>query len=225
MRCSATDYYFQIPLYQRPYAWTTEHVDELLDDLTDAMRRDREAPYFLGSIVLIKSDDDAKSEVVDGQQRLTTLTMLFCVLREISDDRNLDVFVRQAGNPHLGTVDRFRLSARQRDKDFFEKFIQKSGRLSDLLKLDPAGLSDSQRHMLENMSHMQDAILKLDDESRRDLAGYMAQKCFLVVVCASDGDSARRIFSVMNDRGLDLAPTDVLKAIVLDAISDSQNSG
>ena len=74
------DYFFEIPLYQRPYAWTTDHVDELLDDLLDAMRRDSESPYFLGSIVLIKDEDNPKSEVVDGQQRLTTLTMLLCVL-------------------------------------------------------------------------------------------------------------------------------------------------
>ena len=59
------DYLFTIPLYQRPYAWTTEEIDELLDDLTDAMGRDSDAPYFLGNVVLIKNDGDAKSEVVD----------------------------------------------------------------------------------------------------------------------------------------------------------------
>ena len=132
------EYYFQIPLYQRPYAWTTEHVDELLDDLIDAMRRDEDTPYFLGSIVLIKSDDDPKSEVVDGQQRLTTLTMLFCALRDISGDEALDQFVRQAGNQYRGTVDRFRLIARQRDRDFFERNIQESGNLDRFLLLDPA---------------------------------------------------------------------------------------
>ena len=83
------DYFFEIPLYQRPYAWTTEEVDELLDDLIDAMDRDSESPYFLGNVVLIKSDGDATSEVVDGQQRLTTLTMLLCVLRDIADAQEL----------------------------------------------------------------------------------------------------------------------------------------
>ena len=46
------DYIFEIPLYQRPYAWTTEEVEKLLNDLTNAVNRDREEPYFLGSVVL-----------------------------------------------------------------------------------------------------------------------------------------------------------------------------
>ena len=70
------DYEFQIPVYQRPYAWDLEQVGELLDDLVEAMGRGEDEPYFLGSVVLIKQGDDPKSDVVDGQQRLTTLTML-----------------------------------------------------------------------------------------------------------------------------------------------------
>ena len=216
-------YFFEIPLYQRPYAWTDEHVEELLDDLIDAMRRGSDAPYFLGSIVLIKSDDNPKSEVVDGQQRLTTLTMLLCVLRDISSDNNLDDFIRQAGNEFKGTEDRYRLSARRRDRSFFEEKIQRMHSLEDFLQLDPVSFSDSQTNMFENVRYLKRELLKLDDWERRKLATYVAQKCFLVVVSASDGDSARRIFSVMNNRGLDLSPTDVLKAVVLDAITDSQS--
>ena len=53
------DYLFEIPI-PTSYAWTTEHVEALLDDLIDAMRRGSDAPYFLGSIVLIKSDDQCR---------------------------------------------------------------------------------------------------------------------------------------------------------------------
>ena len=215
-------YLFEIPFYQRPYAWTTEHVEELLDDLIDAMRRDSDAPYFLGSVVLIKNDDDAESEVVDGQQRLTTLTMLLCVLRDISDDGALDILIRQAGNKHLGTEDRFRLAARQRDRIFFEQNIQIKGKLEGFLKLDYAQISDSQRNMIENVNCLRKELVKLSDEDRDGLATFIAQKCFLVVVSVSDGTAARRIFAVMNDRGLDLSPTDILKAEILEAILDSE---
>ena len=217
------DYSFDIPLYQRPYAWTDEQVGALLDDLADAMRRDSEAPYFLGSIVLIKSDGDPKSEVVDGQQRLTTLTMLLCVLRDISSNDELDVFIRQSGNQFRGTKDSFRLTARQRDRIFFEENIQRAHRLEAFLQLDPVAFTDSQKNMFINVTYLSQELRKLNDEERGNLAKYIAQKCFLVVVSASDGDSARRIFSVMNNRGLDLSPTDVLKAVVLDAISDPQS--
>ena len=53
-------YLLEIPLYQRPYAWTMEQVDELLDDLLSAMDRDAQSPYFLGSIVLIKNEGDSR---------------------------------------------------------------------------------------------------------------------------------------------------------------------
>ena len=81
------DYLFKIPVFQRPYSWTTEEVSELLDDLLFAMERDDKEPYFLGCIVLIKGENP-ESFVVDGQQRLTTLSMLLCSLRELADDEN-----------------------------------------------------------------------------------------------------------------------------------------
>ena len=80
------DYDFLIPDYQRPYAWGTEQAAELLDDLSGALDRDEGEPYFLGSIVLIKQPDVPRAEVVDGQQRLTTLTILFAVLAYLAAD-------------------------------------------------------------------------------------------------------------------------------------------
>ena len=94
------------------------------------MDRDVQSPYFLGSIVLIKDEGNSLSFVVDGQQRLTTLTMLFCVLRELASgdaQSELDGFIREAGNRLRGTQDRFRLSLRARDKDFFQDNVQARG--------------------------------------------------------------------------------------------------
>lgn len=78
------DFVFTIPLYQRAYSWTTEQSEDLLQDLLRAMDSDEESideipPYFLGSIVLIKGEEP-DSQIIDGQQRLTTLTMLLSVL-------------------------------------------------------------------------------------------------------------------------------------------------
>ena len=209
------NYLFNVPLYQRPYAWTTEQVDELLDDLLTALRRDPATPYFLGSIVLIKGEDDPRSQVVDGQQRLTTLAMTFCVLRELmveENQGNVDVFIRQKGNRFKGTEDQFRLSLRDRDRDFFDSHVQKQGAIAGLLEMSPASLTDSQKRITNNVDRIFQALEKLPIDERLDLATFIAQQCFLVVVTATDRDSAYRIFSVMNDRGLDLSPTDILKA-------------
>ena len=75
----------EFPPISAPYAWTTEQSRELFDDLVDFMKtRPGEVedmpPYFLGSIVLIKSESAPNSDVVDGQQRLTTLTLLLSAI-------------------------------------------------------------------------------------------------------------------------------------------------
>ncbi len=217
------DYLFEIPLYQRPYAWTTEQVDELLDDLLNAMDRDAQSPYFLGSVVLIKNEGDSRSAVVDGQQRLTTLSMLFCVLRELaaSDAQSeLDGFVREAGNSLRGTQDRFRLGLRARDREFFHDNVQSRGVIAEFLKKDTATFSDSQRLIFTNVSRLNQELSKLGEPRRDALVKFVIQQCYLVVVTATDRDSAYRIFSVMNDRGLDLSPTDILKAETIGEIPE-----
>src|SRR5579864_3798735 len=81
------EYLFRIPSYQRPYSWTKDESSDLLDDIRSACgidaNIDDQPPYFLGSIVVIKNPDMPPAEVVDGQQRLTTLTILLAVLRDI----------------------------------------------------------------------------------------------------------------------------------------------
>src|SRR5438270_686854 len=83
----SNDFNFAVPLYQRPYSWTTEQAGELLDDLLSfidiesKVGVDSLSPYFLGSVVLIKEENQSDAEIVDGQQRLTTLTILLAALR------------------------------------------------------------------------------------------------------------------------------------------------
>lgn len=78
--------YHQIPIYQRPYQWTEENCEKLLDDLFFSYEDDRESDYFCGSLVLVKSDPNSKTEtydIVDGQQRLSTFILLAKVLADL----------------------------------------------------------------------------------------------------------------------------------------------
>ena len=215
------DYVFDIPRYQRPYVWEEETVQQLLDDIKDAKDRGGDEPYFLGSIVLMRSNSDVKSQVVDGQQRLTTLTMLFCVLRELSTNStirtDLDKRVRAASDTIGGVEGKVRLSIRPQDQDFFEKYVQKSNSSEAYLSLNTKNkvLPDSQNNIAQNIKKLHAELEKLDEETRLDIAKYIDQNCYLVVVSASDVESAYRIFSVMNNRGIPLSPTDILKADVI----------
>jgi hypothetical protein len=221
-RIFSNDYVFSIPGYQRPYAWTTEQARDLFEDLIGFMRaRPGEVedmpPYFLGSIVLIKAESLPDADVVDGQQRLATLTLLLAAIRANTDASNaadITQLIYEKGSQILGTQDRFRLSLRERDREFFQRYVQKDGGFSLLLALEDV-LSDSQRNFRDNARMLDSRIKALQEPDRARLAQFVVTRCYLVVVATPDLDSAYRIFSVLNTRGLDLSATDILKAEII----------
>ena len=219
------DFSFRIPSYQRPYSWRQEHVDELLDDLRQAAASPDEAPYFLGSIVVVKEDDATKDcEVVDGQQRLTTLTILLCVLRELTPNYgvHLDPYIRQKANPVEGTVEHLRLSLRPRDRSFFRDRIQSPDAIPEFVSTSHKGneWTPSRKLLYENTVRLHEKLKDLSEPEREKLAEFVVQKCYLVVVTATNLNFAYRIFSVLNNRGLPLSPTDILKAKILGDLED-----
>ncbi len=219
------DYLFRMPLYQRPYSWTTEETGELLNDLLNAMDEESNEPYFLGSIVLIARPNLSEHEVIDGQQRLTTLTMLFCALRELNNDAekraSLDSRVREARDVFAGRRDRFRLSIRKTDEDFFRDNVQTQGKIEDFIAGDPVHAPDSRKLIFSSIKFLYEELKKLNQQDCDALSGFLIGNCYLVVVTAYDRDSAHRIFSILNHRGMDLTPTDILKSDVIGDIRGS----
>jgi uncharacterized protein with ParB-like and HNH nuclease domain len=229
-RVFSNDFAFSIPAYQRPYAWTKDQASELLNDLLSFLGNNSEItadtnPYFLGSIVLIKSEDAAKADVVDGQQRLTTLTILLAVLRSLLSEKNasrITKYLYQEGDEFEGTSDCYRLKLRERDEDFFRNYIQSENGLDHLLKLDASQLTDSQRNIQANASYFREELCKRSEHEQSRFIHYLMTHCFLVVVSTPDLDSAYRIFSTLNARGLDLSLSDFLKSEIIGAIDSSQ---
>lgn len=217
------DYRFEIPDYQRPYAWTIEQATELFDDLYSAMQDARasgtSSQYFLGSIVLIKDDRDPRSFVVDGQQRLSTLTILLAVLRVLmpSSAAFLTKYLYKEGNPEWGESNEYRLKAREEDVDFFRTFIQEQGGL-ELLVSSTDKLEDSRLRYRENATLLLEKAKGLSPADLNALWKFLATDCSLVVISTPDLEAAYRIFSVLNYRGLDLAPIDIIKAQMLGLI-------
>ncbi len=221
-------YQFEIPDYQRPYAWTTEQATELFDDLVSAMEDARNSgavsQYFLGSIVLIKNDREPVAMVVDGQQRLTTLTMLFAALRAAWEAasyaqgvRSVTPFLYEEGDEMLGKATGYRFTAREEDAVFFRQYIQEPGGIEKLV-INTNKLEDSRLRYRENATLLLARTNTLSPDDRNALWKFLANDCSLVVISTPDLEAAYRIFSVLNNRGLDLAPIDIIKAEVLGSI-------
>ncbi len=225
-RIFSSDYDFRIPEYQRPYAWEAEQAIQLLDDLEDTLMRDEQEPYFLGSVVLVKRKESADSEVIDGQQRLTTLTILLSVVRDQTEDpslqKELAEMIEEPGSLIQNLQAKPRLTLRKRDADFFKQMVQVTGSISNLLALDPAKLkTDAQRSVLANARALHERLIAWPEERRLALIQMLGQRTFLVTVGTPDLGSAHRIFSVMNARGLDLSPADIFKAKVIGDLNES----
>lgn len=218
---------FSIPDYQRPYSWTTEQASELLSDIQEAADRNPDEPYFLGSIVLVKPAEAANAEVIDGQQRLTTLTILLAMLRESTTNSelgtSLQAFVVEPGNIALGLAAKPRLKLRNKDAEFFENYIQKPGH-ADVLKIlqEESLATDAQRAIIGNAKYFMNELAKLSQDQLLSLSTQLLSKTFLVVVSTADLASAHRIFSVMNARGLDLTPADLFKAELIGRVAEEK---
>ncbi|MGX7724148.1 DUF262 domain-containing protein [Rhodococcus sp. 5G237] len=221
------DYDFHIPEYQRPYAWQVEQADQLLEDLVEAMDRGGDEPYFLGSIVLVKSPNAARAEVIDGQQRLTTLTILLAVLRDSTTNpelaKQIDAMLQEQGSLMLDLESKPRLALRARDREFFAEHVQSPSGIKLLEYVKPGNLrTDAQRAIHGNGRALFGTISEWDEGRRLQLTKMLAARTFLVVVTTPDLASAHRIFSVMNSRGLDLSAADIFKARVVGDVAESR---
>ncbi|AQV15320.1 MULTISPECIES: DUF262 domain-containing protein [Acinetobacter calcoaceticus/baumannii complex] len=217
----SSDFEYVIPSYQRPYAWAIDQAAELFDDLFDFHSSELEEGYFLGSIVLIKEESSQYAEVIDGQQRLTTLTILLSVLAATMKGSQRDTlckYILEPGNEFEGLEPKPRLTLRERDKAFFLKYVQ-GLKFDELFLLDDRGLeNESQLNIKRNSLLFRNKIqtvLQNDPNKIKLFVAFLLQRCFLVAVSTPSQQSAFRVFSVMNSRGLDLQPTDILKADVI----------
>lgn len=219
------DYVFTIPRYQRPYAWEVEHALQLLDDLTDALERDDEEPYFLGSIVLVKPDiNKPDADVIDGQQRLTTLTILLAVLRDLTpkdtDAKDIHELITEEKKAwSKAASSRPRLTPRPQDVEFFRDHVQEQGATAGLGSLtDAVADTGPRRAIRDNGKALYAALAERSESERLDLLQMLLSDTELVVVTTPNESSAHRIFGVLNARGLELSPTDIFKSAVIGSI-------
>jgi uncharacterized protein with ParB-like and HNH nuclease domain len=225
----ATNYY-QIPDYQRPYDWGDEEIGQLWDDIYSAFESGDEY-YFLGPVILAQTEDTSL-EVVDGQQRLTTLTILFCILRDfhlksLKGHKN-ELLKNQVVNAIQSMVDKkLRLTLItqaqyhiQFENEILKRVVLPKSALTKKEKQQPkykylnaAGiLKDKLDTMVQKFGMSQ--VLKL--------VRYIFEKVVMITITCSSRVSAIKLFQTLNTRGLELSLADLTKSSLLSRLSDRQ---
>ena len=217
---------YQIPDFQRPYVWEEQQAIALVNDLLDAWRTN-DGDYFLGSIVLVDHPGGDNVDVIDGQQRLTTLCILVALLRHLAGtDAGLhDEIGQLLSIPESrikGLDERPRLSVRECDRYFFDTFIV-GDNIDSLLDVEANSLTPtSVRRIHDNARAMLDALIDpevLPPQETQNFVQYLMLQVSLIEVTTDSYQAAYRIFSVLNTRGVPLAATDIFKARVLSHVA------
>ncbi|GAA8675646.1 DUF262 domain-containing protein [Helicobacter pylori] len=229
--------YYQIPIYQRPYQWTEENCEKLLDDLFFNYEDDREGDYFCGSLVLIAISEDSKAktyDVVDGQQRLSTFILLAKVLATLYSER-LDLIIQEYLQESWSDrhedgkkKKRERLdfdlvgSNAQKDfqetLDFFDDLDASKGENSK--SNDP---SKGKNSYLKNAICLKNYLEKEEIEDINDFIQWLYSKVNFITITCSDTDMALRIFNVLNARSLPLHAIDVFKGELLKKLAKEKD--
>lgn len=208
---------YSIDYYQREYKWGEKQARELIDDLTGkflqeyqpthARKQIAEYPhYFLGAIIISKKDN--ANYIVDGQQRLTSLTLLLVLLRNL-----------QRGRPDQVNVDELIVSEKFGEKSFNLDVDERTPCMEALFEgrlFDPSDRTESVQNLTARYADME---IAWPEELRGDALPYfidwLLENVHLVEITAYSDDDAYTIFETMNDRGLSLSPTDMLKGYLL----------
>ncbi|MGL4453621.1 MAG: DUF262 domain-containing protein [Sarcina sp.] len=221
---------FEIPDYQRAYSWTTENLKQLVEDINDSIRlnegRDFEnfEPYFIGSVVLCgkeyREDGFGRYEVIDGQQRLTSLIMLIATIRDIikNDDyrKVLSSLIYQEPNELMGIKENIRVKVRGKESDFFKQYVLTEKGTDLIADLDKSNLTETKLNMVNALEIFRASFIDengiLLEEKLNGFVKYLLQKVVLVVITTNSFESAFRLFNVINSRGLPLTNADLLKS-------------
>lgn len=223
-----TDSLYQIPRYQRAYSWGDDQLEKLWDDLIEAKENDPN--YFLGSVITAKSEDSTSYlDIVDGQQRLTTLTILLCVYRDLFPNINedlLDTDPFAIDNKVIGSSIRFndrferlRLRTHSNHQSDFDSIVL-NGDTTNLKKPTKQDLrKDEPKHKFINSAHF--FTNKLKDLGKDDAGGlinYLFNSVKIIRIDCQSVAFAIKLFQVLNDRGLDLSNADLIKSFLIGQI-------
>ena len=213
---------FSIDYYQREYRWGKKQVSELIEDLAEKFGDSHDSTneriavehyghYFLGSIII--SDKDGRKFIIDGQQRLTTLTLLL-----------IYIYRQLSGNDQKAQIASLIFAERFGVRSFNIDVEERSACMDALFKGSSFDDSDQPESVVNILNRYQDVEDLFPDELTTDALPFFTDwlifKVYLVEITAYSDADAYTIFETMNDRGLSLTPSEMLKGYLLANITD-----
>jgi hypothetical protein len=213
-------YSYKVPYYQRDYSWSKEHIETLWTDIVSSLEDGSDNEYFMGVIVIAPGESEKTRLIVDGQQRITSLSMIFSAISAEWEKRNEEVRSTGVSRDYLGSEDRRtgsiipKLSLNETNDNFFQQIVLHRENISPHEK---KLCAKTNKLILEAYTVITEKIRnwldKFDDQESAllDFEEYISEKLNMIEIQVSDDSDAFIIFETLNDRGLDLAVADLVK--------------
>jgi hypothetical protein len=215
---------YSIHYYQREYMWQRKHIEELINDLTSEFleyyepeheRKDVEnyGAYFMGSVVLAGHEN----AIIDGQQRFTSLTLLLIYLNNKLKNigHNYPMIEQMIYSESYGTA-AFNINVEDRQKCMEAIFNEQDFDITNEI--------ESVKNLYGRYEDIQELfpINEIKDNALLNFCDWLAEKVFFIEIVATTEQDAHKIFVTMNDRGLSLTSTEMLKGYLLSEIADDK---
>ncbi|GAA9235741.1 DUF262 and DUF1524 domain-containing protein [Helicobacter pylori] len=204
-----------IPIYQRLYSWEKEQCEQLWDDIIKIGGNDKMNEHFIGSILYARVDDTHSSPllIIDGQQRLTTITLLLTALRDHWSDKRKEIEDDYLINSDKDGNKKFRLILSESDKDTLLSLIDKDRRKP----------SEPSSKIVENFKLFEEWIRKNTNQLETIFKGL--EKLTIVWISLGKKDDPQLVFESMNSKGIELTQTDLIRNyIVMETEIEKQES-
>ena len=208
---------YLIPRYQRNYAWKSEDIIQLIQDIADSAERNPERSFYLGTLVTCKRKTDSLFEIVDGQQRLTALSIILCAIKHLPNaSLNLSSELEWFKAVNLAFAQR-----EQSSNILKQMFDRGKPVLNGLRKGAPDPLWVSYQTALNEVSRK---IGKEEQQNSKETTflDYLFHKVFLVRTELPKGTDLTRYFETMNNRGEQLEPHEIVKTRLISALPKNQ---
>ena len=208
---------FFIPIFQRRYSWEKHHCEQLWDDVLRIGQNDEILSYFLGSIVYMRSGDApigtvSKFLVIDGQQRLTTLSLLILALGKVIHKHQIEIGITQDQlsnfylfNNMTDSELRYKLLLTLPDKDTLIQLLE-----NKIDFMEPP--ADASPRLLDNYRFFEN---KLNPSNLKAIYAGIQKLMIVEIILQSPNDNAQLIFDSLNSTGLELSQTDRIRNYVL----------
>lgn len=211
-------YSFSIPTYQRPYVWGNEQIKKLLDDFYQSFQNASDAEYFVSTF--ITKEVNGNAELIDGQQRFTTLWIIAFVMSSLNSESDIEKFLKNGDNLRIGFEIR---------KEVGEYLEALTGRMIAIKNYDEETINKYPylKNIAKAITFVRAYIeqFKFTNEQLKNFGNFIYRNVKLIKNTTPDNTDLNKLFSTINSAGIQLEQTDIVKANLLKFLDDKVTYG